>query len=159
MKKILTILILAASFNTFAAGQFDAVLINELNTLSISISDDSSLPPYEAGKLWQSVKGVDRRKYVEASGFSMECDGIERTAGQVYGACTLNISMKLFKQVGNSQVMKLSGSAAAKLNRFFTDSALVTLQGGDVFLSSNNTRREFSFGIKDELIKRYYGQQ
>jgi hypothetical protein len=158
MKKLIAIISLLSSVAAFA-GSFDAVIIEELNVLSISISDDAALPPYEAGKLWDVMRGVDQRKYIEASGFSMECDGIKAGSRDTFGACTLQISMKQFTKVGDTQVFKLSGSAAAKLNRFFTDSAYVSLQGGDVFLSSYNTRREFTFGIKDNLIQRYFGQQ
>lgn len=158
MKKLVAIVLLLASFSAFA-GSFEAVIIEELKVLSISISDDAALPPYEAGKLWDIMKGVDQRKYIEASGFSMECDGIRSGSRDTFGACTLQISMDQFKKIGDTQVFKLTGSAAAKLNRFFTDSAYVSLQGGDVFLSSYNTRREFTFGIKDNLIQRYFGQQ
>ena len=149
---------LLTTLNAFASGSFDAVIIDELKILSITVADDVSLPPFEAGKLWTAMKGVDQRKYVEASGFSMECDGLASPTRPTYGACTITIELEKMTTVGDTQVFKVSGSAAAKLNRFFIDSAYVALQGGDAFLSSYNTRREFTFGIKSDLIQRYFGQ-
>jgi hypothetical protein len=158
MKKLIALMSLLISINAFA-GSFDAVVIEELKVLSISLSDEVALPPFEAGKFWDVMRGVEQRKYIEASGFSMECDGLQNSTRQTYGACTIQIALGQFKKIGETQVFKLTGSAAAKLNRFFTDSAYVSIQGGDVFLSSYNTRREFTFGIKDDLIQRYFGQK
>ena len=158
MKQLILMISLLTSFNAFAAGSLEAIVIDELKILSITVSDDVSLPPYEGGKLWTAMKGVDQRKYLDASGFTMECDGITSPTRPTYGACTITIELSKMTTVGDTEVFKVTGSAAAKLNRFFIDSAYVDLQGGDAYLSSYNTRREFTFGIKSDLIQRYFGQ-
>ena len=154
MKSFFTLFALLFSITAFAQTDFNAVLIKELNVLSISIADDGMIPPFEGGMLWTAMKGLDQRKYIDEEGFSLECDGLRSSPNDIYGSCTFNIPMKGFQKIGDLQVFKLKGSAAARLNRHFTDSAYVSIQGGRVYLSSYNTRREFFFGIQDSLIKR-----
>ena len=154
MKKIIIITSILFSFNSFSQTDFSAVIIKNLNILSISVSDDGRIPPFEGGMLWSSIKGLEQRKYIDENGFSMECDGLKSSTNDVFGSCTLNIPMKGFQKIGAIQVYKLTGISAAKLNRYFNDSAYVSIQGGRVYLSSYNTRREFFFGINDSLIKR-----
>lgn len=139
---------------TMAQTDFSAVLIKDLNVLSISVEDDGMFPPFEGGMLWSAMKGLEQRKYIDEDGFSLECDGARNSTNDIYGSCTFNIPMKGFQKIGDLQLFKLKGNAAAKLNRYFIDSAYVSLQGGRVYLSSYNTRREFFFGIQDSLIKR-----
>lgn len=154
MKTFLIFATLAFSASAFAQTDFNAVLIKDLNVLSISLADDGMIPPFEAGTLWSSMKGTEQRKYIDEDGFSLECDGLRNGSNELFGSCIFNIPMKGFQKIGDVQVFKLKGSAAAKLNQYFTDSAYVSLQGGRVYLSSYNTRREFFFGIQDNLIQR-----
>jgi len=154
MKTVLIFFTLFYSVSTFAQTDFQAILIKDLNILSVSIADDGIIPPFEAGILWNSMKGTEQRKYIDEDGFSLECDALRNGSNEIFGACTFNIPMKDFQKIRDTQVFKLKGSAAAKLNRYFTDSAYVSLQGGRVYLSSYNTRREFFFGIQDNLIQR-----
>ncbi len=154
MNKFLLVIIFLFSFNLTAQTDFSAEVIKDLNILSISISDDGRIPPFEGGMFWNIMKGDEQRKYIDENGFSMECDGVKIPGREIYGACTFNIPMKDFKKIGELQVYKLTGTLASRLNRHFTDSAYVTVQGGLVYLSSYNTRREFFFGINDKLIKR-----
>lgn len=154
MKSLLTLLALLYSISAFAQTDFSAVLIKETNVLSISFADDGMIPPFEGGMVWTAVKGVEQRKYINVDGFNLECYGMRDNSNEVYGTCTFNIPMNLFQKIGDLQVFKLKGNTAAKLNRYFTDSAYVSLQGGRVYLSSYNTRREFYFGIQDRLIQK-----
>lgn len=154
MKTSLTLLTLFFSITAFAQTDFNAVLIKDLNVLSIRFADDGMIPPFEGGALWSVMKGTEQRKYVDETGFNLECDGFRNNTNDIYGTCTLNIPMDQFQKIGKVQVFKLKGGTAAKLNRYFIDSAYVSLQGGRVYLSSYNTRREFFFGIQDNLIKR-----
>lgn len=154
MKTCLTLFVLLFSATAFSQTDFNAVVIKDLNVLSISIADDGMIPPFEGGALWSVMKGVEQRKYIDEGGFSLECDGLRNNSNELYGSCTFNIPMNLFQKIGDVQVFKLKGNAAAKLNRYFTDSAYVSLQGGRVYLSSYNTRREFFFGIQDSMIQK-----
>lgn len=154
MKKIIFALLFIFSSNLFAQTDFSAVLIKDLNMLTISVADDGLITPFEGGELWSAMKGTDQRKYIDQDGFSMECDSARNHANELYGSCTFNIPMNLFSKVGDLQVFKLKGAAAARLNRYFIDSAYVSIQGGRMYLSSYNTRREFYLGIQDALIKR-----
>ncbi|MBC7427806.1 MAG: hypothetical protein H7336_04280 [Bacteriovorax sp.] len=153
MKMYLSLFVLLFSASAFSQTHFNAVLIKDLNILSISVEDDGIIPPYEAGLLWRSMIGTDERKYIEENGFSLECDAIRNGTNDVYGSCTFNIPMKSFQKIGDVQVYKLKGTDAAKLNRYFIDSAYVSLQNGKVYLSSHNTTREFFFGIPDNMIQ------
>lgn len=154
MKKLIIASFMLISSGLYAQTDFSAVLIKDLNIVSISVADDGVIPPFEGGELWSAMKGVEQRKYIDQDGFSMECDGLRNHANEIFGSCTFNIPMNLFQKIGDLQVFKLKGSAATRLNRYFTDSAYVSIQGGRVYLSSYNTRREFYFGIQDNLIKR-----
>ncbi len=154
MKKLILSLAVVFSSHLCAQTDFSAVLIKDLNVLSISIADDGVIPPFEAGELWSSMKGDEQRKYIDQEGFNLECDALRNQSGDLYGSCTLNVPMSLFQKTGEMQVMKLKGSAAARLNRLFMDSAYVSIQGGRMYLNSYNTKREFYFGIQDSLIKR-----
>lgn len=49
----------------------------------------------------------------------------------------------LFSKIGKTMVFKAEGEVAARLNRYFVDSA---------YLSSYDTRRQFFFGINEALI-------
>lgn len=152
MKKLIVLISLVASMNAFA--QFEAVVDKESDSLIVSIADNVNLPPYEAGKIWSVIRGLDQRKYVTETGFNLVCDGLKNSTIQIYGECKLIIPMNLLNPVRDGLVFKRTGAAAARLNRYFTDSAYVLIQGGGAYLSSYNTRREFSFGIKESLIKR-----
>lgn len=151
MKKLIVLISLVASMNAFA--QFEAVVDKNSGSLVVSIADNLNLPPYDAGKLWSAIRGLDQRKYVKEAGFNLVCDGLNAPE-QFYGECKLVIPMSLLNPVGDVLVFKRTGVLAARLNRYFTDSAYVLIQGGGAYLSSYNTRREFSFGIKESLIKR-----
>ncbi|AUN99836.1 hypothetical protein DOM21_01585 [Bacteriovorax stolpii] len=154
MKKLILAAAVVFSSGLYAQTDFSAVLIKDLNVLSISVADDGLITPFEAGELWASMKGTEQRKYIDQEGFNMECDALRNHANEIYGSCTFNIPMNSFLKVGEVQVFKLKGSAAARLNRYFNDSAYVSIQGGRVYLNSYNTKREFYFGIHDSLIKR-----
>lgn len=154
MKKTILVLTFLLASPLWAQTDFSAVLIKDLNVLSISVADDGLIPPFEGAELWRAMKGVEQRKYIDQEGFSMECDALRNQMNELYGACTFNIPMNSFQKVGDLQVFKLKGNAAARLNRYFVDSAYISIQGGRVYLSSYNTRREFYFGIQDSLIKR-----
>ncbi|MBC7712365.1 MAG: hypothetical protein H7177_03445 [Rhizobacter sp.] len=154
MKTCLSLFVLLFSVSAFSQTHFNAVLIKDLNVLSISVEDDGMIPPFEAGMLWSSMAGIEERKYIDENGFSLECDAIRNGTNDIYGSCTFNIPMKGFQKIGDVQVYKLKGTAAAKLNRYFVDSAYVSLQNGKVYLSSHNTTREFFFGIPDNMIQR-----
>ena len=154
MKTYLLLFALLFSLSAFSQTHFNAVLIKDLNVLSISVEDDGMIPPFEGGLLWSSMVGTAERKYIDENGLSLECDGIKNGTNDIYASCTFNIPMKDFQKIGELQVYKLKGASAAKLNRYFVDSAYVSLQNGKVYLSSHNTTREFFFGIPDNMIQR-----
>ncbi|MBY0415962.1 MAG: hypothetical protein K2Q18_17455 [Bdellovibrionales bacterium] len=152
MKFFLVLASLLLSLNLFA-GDFDATVIKDQNVLSINLND-SFIPPFESGEMWKIMRGTDRRKYIDTEDFSMECDGLSDSSGEIYGACSIMISMDKLQKIEGKLIYKLTGSSAAKLNRYFTDSAYVSIQRGKVYLSSYNTRRQFFFGIDEDLIKK-----
>lgn len=153
MKKLILMAGLLLSNTLWAQTDFSAVLNEESNSLTIVIRDNSLLPPHEAGELWSILKGVDYRKSIRESGFNLDCYVLMNGPNRI-GDCSIEISMDLFQKIGNIQVLKLKGTEAAKLNRYFLDSAYLRIQSGKVYLSSYNTRREFFFGIEDSLIQK-----
>lgn len=152
MKKLIVLISLVVSMNAFA--DFEAIVDKNSDSLVVSIADNVYFPPYEAGKLWSVIRGLDQRKYVQEAGFNLACNGLKTPPEQFYGECKLVIPMSLLTPVNGVLVFKRTGALAAKLNGHFTDSAYVSMQRGGVYLSSYNTRREFYFGIKESLIKR-----
>lgn len=149
-----TVLVLFTVFSFELRAEFSARLLKETNILSILIRDEGIVPPFEAGELWKILKGPEQTKLIMEDNFDLECRGFKNSWGDVVGDCELSIPMELFQKIGETQVFKLKGPAAAKLNRYFTDSAYLNFQRAQAYLSSYNTRREFYFGIKDSLIKR-----
>ena len=153
MKKLFILLIAFFSSTVFSQTDFSANYIPSTQQLSVSWSDDSFLPPFEGGELWSAIKGLDQRKYVEVDGFSLECEALRNSRQEIFGSCTLLIPVKLLTKINDVIVFKLKGAKARKLNQYFVDSAYVSTQRNEVYLSSVNTRSEFYFGIKEKLIK------
>ena len=154
MKKFLFVIFMIFSFKAFSQTDFSAEVIKGTDLLSISVADDGFFPPFEAGELWTSLKGIEQRKYIDQEGFSLECDALKNNRLEIYGSCLINLPFSSFQKFGDVLVFKLKGVKARKLNQYFLDSAYVSIQRGGVYLSSYNTRSEFYFGIKEELIKR-----
>ncbi len=153
MIKYFLFIISFLSFSAFSQTDFSANYITSTQQLSVSWSDDSYLPPFEGGELWAAMKGQEQRKYVDVDGFSLECEALRNSRLEIYGSCTLLLPIKLLTKVNDVMVFKLKGAKARKLNQFFVDSAYVSTQRNEVYLSSVNTRSEFYFGIKEKLIK------
>lgn len=154
MKKVLFIIYMMFSFNALSQTDFSAEVIKGTDILSISVADDGLFPPFEAGELWSSLKGIEQRKYIDQEGFSLECDALKNSRLEIYGSCLINLPVSSLQKVGDILVFKLKGAKARKLNQYFIDSAYVSIQRGGVYLSSYNTRSEFYFGIREELIKK-----
>lgn len=154
MKKLILAIVLVFSSGLFAGTNFSATLIQETNILSITIEDQGVVAPFEGGELWKIMKGEEQTKFIMEDNFDLRCSGYRSSLGDVVGQCQLQVPMELFQKIGERQVFKLKGASASRLNRYFTDSAYLSFQRGDAYLSSYNTRREFFFGIKDSLIKR-----
>lgn len=148
---LLTFFLMASS--VFAQTDFRAVVYPETNTLTVTINDDGRIPPFEGGNMWNIMKGNDLHKIVRVNGFNLECFAVKGPV-DVAGDCKMSIPMDRFVKVGEFLVFKVKGSEAAKLNKYFIDSAYLSIQRGRVYLSSYNTRREFFFGIQDAMIER-----
>lgn len=153
MKKLLILLIALFSSTVFSQTDFSAHYVPSTQHLSVSWSDDSFLTPFEGGEMWSAIKGTEKRKYVDVDGFSLECEALRNSRQEIFGSCILLIPIKLLTRVNDVLVYKLKGAKARKLNQYFIDSAYVSTQRNEVYLSSANTRSEFYFGIKEKLIK------
>lgn len=140
------------SFNA-SSGEFEATVSKDSKVLSINVHD-SFFPPFEAGELWKSIRGSERYKYVETNEFFMECQALPDNTGEMSGNCTILIPMELFQKISEKLVLKLTGAQAAKLNRYFVNSAYVSIQRNKVHLSSYNILNQFFFGISEDLIKK-----
>jgi hypothetical protein len=154
MKKFLFVIFMTFSLNALSQTDFSAEVIPGSDILSISIADDGLFPPFEGGELWSTLKGTEQRKYIDQEGFSLECDALKNNRLEIFGSCLINLPISTLQKIGTTLVFKLKGAKARKLNQYFVDSAYVSIQRGGVYLSSYNTRSEFYFGIKEELIKR-----
>lgn len=153
MKSLTVILVYFFSLTVSAQTFFEATLTNNGEILSIQLADDF-IPPFEAGNLWKSIIGRDEHKVIFEKDFFMECLGHRDLSGEIAGKCRLNIPFKRFIKNDTKWVMKLEGPEAARLNRYFIDSAYVSMQRGDAWLSSYNPRRQFFFGLEENLIHR-----
>lgn len=153
MKSFLICCLLMATTTLFAQTDFRAVVYSQTKTLTVTISDDGRIPPFEGGSMWNIMKGTELHKVIRANGFNLECFAVKGPV-DVTGDCRLNIPIDRFVKIGELLVFKLKGAEAAKLNKYFIDSAYLSIQRGRVYLSSYNTRREFFFGIEDAMIER-----
>lgn len=155
MKKVLFALFLASiSLTSFARSEFSAFVDHSTDRLVVTIKDDVAFPPFEAGVLHSKLQGNGYRKSIYEHNLELDCVAFLSQFGDTIGSCSFSIPMSLFEMSNVNQILKLSGSEAAKLNRYFTDSAYMTFQRGQAHLSSYNTRREFIFVIRDSLIQK-----
>lgn len=155
MKKFLFAIVLATlSLTSFAKSDFSAFIDHHSNRLVVIIKDDVVIPPFEAGVLHSKLMGNGYRKSIYENNFELECMAFNTQFGDLVGDCRFSIPMSLMVASGGNQIFKLQGAAAARLNRYFTDSAYMTFQAAQAHLSSYNTRREFYFVIRDSLIQK-----
>ncbi|MFA6236979.1 MAG: hypothetical protein WC635_06590 [Bacteriovorax sp.] len=155
MKKIFITAMLITSWSSFASTSFYATLINNGNYLSIDISDQQLIPPFEAGELWKVIKGSEQFKIIREKELEVNCTAITNpNNGDTVGRCKLLMPLDQFVKIGKYLVFKGEGQVAARLNRHFIDSAYFSAQGNQAYLSSYNTRRLFYFGINEDLIQR-----
>lgn len=154
MKKIILLTMLLTSLPMAAFAQFSAKLIKDGTYLSIHISDDHLIPPFEAGELWKVIKGNDQLKTIREPELTVNCNAFTNQTDDTIGTCSMLMPYSQFSKIGKYMVFKAQGSVAARLNRYFTDSAYYSIQRNQVYLSSYNTRRLFYFGINEDLIQR-----
>jgi hypothetical protein len=137
-----------------AGTNFSAVLIRNNSVLSIKMVDDGFIPPFEAGELWKIIRGNDIRKTIQENEMTITCDGLTNQTGDLFGTCTLRFPFEQFKKAGNMMVFKAEGVLADSLNRYFNDSAYLSMQRNAAYISAYNTRRLFFFGIDESLIQK-----
>lgn len=153
MKTLKILIMILASLPMIAAAQFSAKLNNTGTTLTITMSDDHLIPPFEAGELWSVLKGTDSIKTVREKELAINCNAFTNQTDDIIGNCTIQMPFSQFKRIGKYIVYKGEGSTAARLNRYFVDSAYFSVQDNQVYLSAYNTRRLFYFGINEDLIR------
>ncbi|MDO9181856.1 MAG: hypothetical protein Q7U04_05585 [Bacteriovorax sp.] len=154
MKKIFLIMMFILSFPLVAQTNFTAVLVKNGTYLSIHMMDDHLIPPFEAGELWKILRANDQRKTIQEKELVLTCEALTNQTMDVFGACSLLLPYNLFQKIGNKMIFKAEGKIAANLNRYFVDSAYLSMQNNEVFLSSINTQRQFVFGINENLIQK-----
>lgn len=140
--------------SSFAGTNVSASLIRNNTYLSIHLIDDHLIPPFEAGELWKVIVENQQIKRINEKEFTLTCEGLTNQADDTFGDCHILVPYNLFKKIKNRMVFKAEGEVAARLNRYFVDSAYWSMQGNDVYLSSFNTRRQFFFGIDEKLIQK-----
>ena len=69
IKKLFILALFLVSSYSFAETSFSATLIKNGSYLSIHLSDDHYIPPFEAGELWSIVKGNDQIKMINEKEF------------------------------------------------------------------------------------------
>lgn len=152
MKSLVLFLTLFLSQNIFASTSFNAMLIRNKTYLYIEMQDDFVVPPFEAGELWKIVKGNDWRKWINEKEMQLDCQATTNQTGDTFGKCIMLFPYSEFQKIGDKMVFKAEGNLAAKLNQYFNDSAYLSMQRNQAYLSSYNTRRQFFFGINENLI-------
>lgn len=150
---IAAILTMFATFS-FAGTNVSARLVRDNTYLAIHLIDDQLIPPFEAGELWKVMVENQQIKRINEKEFNLTCEGLTNQTDDTFGDCQILVPYNLFKKIKNKMVFKAEGEVAARLNRYFIDSAYWSLQGNDVYLSSFNTRRQFFFGIDEKLIQK-----
>lgn len=155
MKKIIAIILTLVSASSFAGTNVSASLVHNNTYLSIHLEDDQLIPPFEAGELWKVLIENQQIKRINEKEFNLTCEGLTVSqTNDTFGNCQLLVPYNLFKKIKNKMVFKAEGEVAMKLNRYFIDSAYWSTQGQEVYLSSFNTRRQFFFGIDEDLIRK-----
>ncbi len=152
MKFILTALFSILVFNVHAQTSFKANFFDNKKIIAITLVD-KLIPPFEAGELWNSLRGQEPNKFFIENDFAMDCFAQKDVHGEMRGNCKIFITYAAFKKIGSKLVFKREGVQASRLNQNFIDSAYVSMQRGDVYLSSYNTRRRFFFGLEENLIQ------
>jgi hypothetical protein len=152
MKVLILILGLFFTQSLLAGTFFTATLIRNKTYLYIEMTDDSFVPPFEAGEMWKIVKGQDWRKWINEKEMQLDCQATQNQTGDTFGKCILLFPWSQFQKIGDKMVFKAEGPLAARLNQYFIDSAYLSMQRNQAYLSSYNTRRQFFFGIDEKLI-------
>lgn len=152
MKIVVLVLSLVLTQSLFAGTRFNATLIHDSTYLSVDLVDEGFVPPFEAGEMWKIMKGDFSRKWIIEDELRLDCLALPTRSGDMFGKCTLLIPWSQFKKIGDKMVFKAEGALAAKLNQYFIDSAYLSMQGNQAYLSNYNTRRLFFFGINENLI-------
>ncbi len=152
MKLLVLLLGLILSQTLSASTIMNATLIRNKTYLYIEMVDESFVPPFEAGELWKIVKGDWSRKWINEKEMQLDCQAVPSRLGDMFGKCILLFPWSQFQKIGDKMVFKAEGAIAAKLNQYFIDSAYLSMQGNQAYLSSYNTRRLFFFGINENLI-------
>lgn len=154
MKKILLLILLVICGPLFSQTKFSASLIRNGTYLSIRLVDSHLIPPFEAGDLWKILRGNEQIKMIHERELVLKCEGSVTQTNDTVGNCQLLFPYNLFQKMGNKMVFKAEGEMAARLNRYFIDSAYLSMQNDGIYLSSHNSRMQFFFGINEDLIKR-----
>jgi hypothetical protein len=145
---------LLTSWSILAQTNFSATLVKNGTYLSIHLSDDHFIPPFEAGGLWKIIKGNEQMKTIREKELTITCNVLTNQTEDVVGNCTILMPFNQFQKNEKLMVFKAQGPVAARLNRYFIDSAYYSIQGNQVYLSAYNTRGLFYFGINEDLIQR-----
>lgn len=154
MKKIFLLVMLLTSWSISAQTNFSATLVKNGTYLSIHLSDDHLIPPFEAGELWKIIKGNEQMKMIKEKELTVTCSAFTNQTDDTIGECTLLMPYAQFQKIDSEMILKATGDVAARLNRHFIDSAYLSMQRNQVYLSSYNTRRLFFFGINEKLIQK-----
>lgn len=154
MKKIFILTMLLTSWPLLAQNNFSASLIRGKAVLSIEISDDHLIPPFEAGELWKIMNDNNQVRVIREKELAINCRAFTNQTDDTIGKCTIEMPYAQFQKIGKLMVFKAEGRVAARLNRHFIDSAYYSIQRNQVYLSSANTRGLFYFGISEDLIQR-----
>lgn len=145
---------LLTSWSISAQTTFSATLIKNGTYLLIHLSDDHLIPPFEAGELWKILKGNEQLKMINEKELKINCNAFTNQTEDIIGECTILMPYNLFQKIDNEMVFKATGNTATRLNRYFIDSAYLSIQRNQVYLSSYNTRRLFFLGITENLIQK-----
>lgn len=155
MKFFILLFGLIASQAALSATSFKASLIRNKTFLSIEMVDEGFVPPFEAGELWKLVKGNDQEKWIREKEMQLDCQAVATNLGDMVGRCTLLFPWSQFQKIDDKMVFRAQGALAAKLNQYFVDSAYLSMQRNQAYLSSYNTRRLFFFGINENFVEQY----
>ncbi len=145
---------LLETFPLFAKSNFTAELVQNGTYLSIHINDDHLIPPFEAGELWGILKSTEQEKVIREKELALNCEAFTNQTNDIVGSCSLMLPYNMFQRIDKVMVFKATGEMAARLNRYFSDSAYLSMQRNQVYISAYNTRRLFYFGINESLIQK-----
>lgn len=155
MKLLIALLFVLLSSNTYALTSVNGHFNKKNNILSIRLKDYGFAFPYEAGDLYNEMKGFDQsEKSFNRNGVQMECDARRVSGKGNFGDCKIELDGSLIKVgTGGYYIFKLKGQSAFEIFREFHSIKSFRFSNATAYITMIQGRNEFYVGIKTSAVE------